>query len=165
MKKALLIASALFVVLFSALQVYIYLRQPTPAKELRVKAAVLPSLSLTGLDGSEFSIPGDKPVVLVYFNATCDHCQRQVEAMQKASGQFEDTAVIFMSSQPLEDLRSYFLHAGLGNFFVVHVRPEEVSERFGVLALPQIFVYDANRQLRDLFTGETSPEQIVHSLR
>lgn len=164
MKKALLIASALFVVLFSALQVYIYLRQPTPAEELRVKAGVLPPLSLTGLDGSEFSIPGDKPVVLVYFNATCDHCQRQFEAMQKSSHQFEGATVIFMSSQPLEDLRSYFAHTDLSNFTVVQVRPDEVSERFGVLALPQIFVYDANRQLRDLFTGETPPDQIVRSL-
>jgi thioredoxin-related protein len=40
------------------------------------------------------------------------------------------------------------------------VRHEEVAERFGVLAMPQIFVYDAGGKLVELFSGETSPGKI-----
>lgn len=165
MKKILFIASAVFVVLFGALQIYINLRKPTPTDELRVRASELPRLSLTTLDGNAFLIPEGEPVVLVYFNSTCDHCQRQLEAMRKESSQLEGTTIVLMSAQSLEDLRAYFNGVDQGNFNVVHVSPEQVSEKFGVLALPQIFVFGADHQLLDLFTGETDPKKIGSLLR
>jgi peroxiredoxin len=165
MKKILFISSAVFVVLFGALQIYINLRKPTPTDELRIRASELPPLSLTALDGNAFRIPQGKPIVLIYFNSTCDHCQRQLEAMRKERGLLDDVTVILMSAQPLEDLHAYFNGIDLGHFNVVHVPPEQVSEKFGVLALPQVFVFGANRQLLDLFAGETAPEKIKSLLR
>lgn len=164
MKKILLFASVVFVVLFGALQVYINLHQPTPSDELRVRAAELPPLALTTLDGKPFQIPDNTPVVLVYFNSTCDHCQRQLEAMQKEAARFAGAEVIWMSSQSPEDLKVYFDKGQTGLFTVVRVQPEEVAERFGVLALPQIFVFGADGKLRELFTGETDPQEIRMAL-
>ncbi len=78
MKKTLLIVSVAFLALFGSLQLYVYLSRPTPAGELRVKVANMPALSLKDRQGNEFTIPTGKPVVLIYFNSTCDHCQRQM---------------------------------------------------------------------------------------
>lgn len=162
MRRLFLVTSVVFLVLFGSLQLFIYMNRPVSADELRVRAAMLPLLRLTTLDGKPFELADKLPVVLIYFNTTCDHCQRQVEALRQERGLFTGIPVVLMSSQPEQDIREFveqtnFVEPG---FIVVRVRQEEVAERFGVLALPQIFVYDADHKLGNIFSGETSPEKI-----
>jgi peroxiredoxin len=166
MRKLFLIASAVFLVLFGSLQLFIYMNRPVSSDELRVRAAMLPPLRLTALDGKPVDLADKLPVVLIYFNTTCDHCQRQVEALRRERGMFTGIPVVLMSSQPEADVREFveqndFVEPG---FMIVRVQHEEVAERFGVLAMPQIFVYDADRKLVELFSGETSPEKIRQTL-
>jgi peroxiredoxin len=160
MRKLFLIASAVFLVMFGSLQLFIYMNRPVSSDELRVRAAILPPLRLTTLDGKPYDLADKLPVILIYFNTTCDHCQRQVEALRRERGMFKGTPVVLMSSQPEAEVREFVGQADLAQFIIVRVRQEEVAERFGVLAMPQIFVYDTDRKLVDLFSGETSPEKI-----
>lgn len=162
MRKLFLITSVVFLVLVGSLQLFIFINRPVSADELRIRAAVLPPLRLTTLDGKPYS-PADKlPVVLIYFNTTCDHCQRQVEVMRRERELFAGIPVVLISSQPEDDVREFAAKADLveSKFIITHVQQEEVAERFGVLAMPQIFVYDADRNLAGLFSGETSPAKI-----
>lgn len=162
MRKLFLIASAVFLVLFGFLQLFIYMNRPVSREELRVRAAVLPSLDLTTLDGQPYNLNDKLPLVLIYFNTTCDHCQRQLESLRRERELFAGVPVVLMSSQPEEDLREFQEQTNIAEegFIIVQVQHEVVAERFGVLALPQIFVYGADGELVDLFSGETSPEKI-----
>ncbi|MBL7850880.1 MAG: thioredoxin family protein [Cyclobacteriaceae bacterium] len=166
MRKFLFIASILFIILFGGLQLFLYLNKPLPLDELRVRASVLPSLSLTTMDGESYEPKAGRPLVLIYFNTTCDHCQRQVEWFRKEISRFEGITLVWMSAQADDVLREFVRTTDFtgAEVDVVHVRHEVVAEKFGTLALPQIFVYDGDGRLVDLFSGETDPAMIRATL-
>lgn len=167
MKKTLLIVSAAFLTLFGSLQLYVYLSRPTPADELRKKVATLPALSLKDRYGNGFTIPAGRPVVLIYFNSTCDHCQRQLNVLRDNLGLFTTTSLVLMSSQPIEEVVTFTDRLGFdkeSNVHVVQITHEERAEAFGVLGLPHIFVFSADGKLLALFAGETKATVIAEKL-
>ena len=168
MKKILLIATVIFLGLFGALQVVMFVARPTPVEELRIKVAGLPSIKLTAPDGSQFELETGKPLILIYFNSECDHCQRELEEVGNNMSLFSSTTLVLMSSQSQEEITQFVDKAGFKEYPNVRfgrIRPEELSERFGTLALPQIFIYSSEGNLITLFSGETKPSEIAASLR
>lgn len=164
-KKILLIVSIVFILLFGGLRLLIYKFEPTKEIELRLKAASLPDLDLTLVDGTTFVLPPGEPIVLIYFNSECDHCQRQINALKSNLAMFEGISVVLMSAQPYEEVVAFASTLGtLQNIRVVQCKPEEIAEKFGVLSLPQIFVYDAKGALAGLFYGETGAAVIRGAL-
>lgn len=168
MKKIFLVVSILFLLLMGSLQLYVYLSRPTPPDELRAKVARLPSLSLKDRNGNAFTMPDDRPVVLIYFNSTCDHCQRQLMAIRGNLELFSTAELVLMSSQPVEEVMPFT--DGLGfdteeNIHVVQVTHEELADVFGTLGLPHIFVYSAEGKLVGLFAGETTAAAIAEQLK
>ncbi len=168
MKKTLFIASVAFLALFGSLQLYVYLSRPTPAGELREKVANVPALSLKDRHGNEFTIPTGRPVVLIYFNSTCDHCQRQLNVLRDNLGLFANAALVLMSSQSMEEVVPFT--DGLGfdkesHVYLVQITHEELANVFGTLGLPHIFVYSAKGKLVGLFAGETTVAAIAEHLK
>ena len=165
MKKTLLIVSAVLILLFGGVRLLLYKFEPTKEFELRLRAAALPELTLLAADGSRKMLTPGKPIVLVYFNSTCDHCQRQVDALVTNLSMFEGTTVMLMSSQSQEDIVAFAATLpNSRNLHVVQCMPEEIAQKFGVLALPQIFVYDAKGALAGLFYGETDAKTLLGAL-
>ena len=168
MKKGVLIASAIFLVLLLSLQFYLYLHRPTSAEELSAKASQLPALDLTATDGTSFELVSGRPVVIIYFNSQCDHCQRQLNAMRENMNLFSSATIVFMSSQSLDELGRI---AAVLDFYVfpnvrfVKSKPEQLAEKFGLMSLPQIFVYSEEGNLKKVFSGETAPAEIASLLR
>lgn len=166
MKKYLFIASAAFLLLFGALRLLLFEFEPTKEIELRLRAARIPELQLTLLDGTGLVLPSGKPTVLVYFNPSCDHCQRQIAGLKANLALFEGISLILMSAQSKEELVDFASNLGtFENIRVVQCKPEEIAAKFGVLSLPQIFVYDSSGDLAGLFYGETEPQEIRGALR
>lgn len=159
MRRLFLIVSAVSLVLLGTLQLIIYLNRPATPEELRLRAAVMPALHLVAMDGQPYVLTTGRPLVLIYFNTTCDHCLRQVEWMRREFNRFDGVAVVFMSSQPETELRD-FVGSNEVVGTLVRVKPEEVAEKLGVLALPQLLVYDARGELTALFSGETDPLKV-----
>lgn len=167
MKKILFIASAIIILVFGSLQVFLMMWKPTGEAELRQRAAHFPALTLTTRAGIPLASGVGKPTIYVYFNSTCDHCQRQLQAMVRESARFEGARLVLLSAEETEVL---FAFASTLNFpattdaTVVHCRAEEIAKAFGVLSLPQIFAYDREGNLKGLFSGETEPSQIVSAI-
>ncbi len=168
MKRTVIIISVIFLLLFGSLQLYVFLSRPTPTEELRIRLAQLPEIVLTGLDGSEFSLPSDKPLVLIYFNSECDHCQRELKDIREHIELFSSSSVVLMSSQSLEEFTSFANGLNFVNSPNVRfgrIRPEQLAETFGQLALPQIFLFAGNGKLITLFSGEKKASEIAASIR
>jgi len=165
MKKYLLIALAAFLLLLGGLRLLLFEFEPTKEIELRMRAARIPDLQLTLLDGTGFVLSAGKPAVLVYFNPSCDHCQRQITGLKANLALFEGISLILMSAQTREELVDFASDLGrFENIRVVQCKPEEIAAKFGVLSLPQIFVYDSKGDLAGLFYGETEPKEIRGAL-
>ncbi|MBL7845848.1 MAG: redoxin domain-containing protein [Cyclobacteriaceae bacterium] len=163
-KRFILVILFLGVLLVGALQLFIWLNRSTSADELRVRARQLPDLELTDLQGNRVSLETGTPLVLIYFNSECDHCQREIEALKKDIQLFRRCSLVLMSSQPLPEIISFVAASGFkpaDSVAVVHVSYESIATSFGQLTLPQIFVYSREGKLVGLFSGETNPAQIA----
>ncbi len=168
MKRTIIIISLIFLLLFGSLQLFVFLSRPTPKEELSLRLAQLPEIALTGLDGSAFELRTNKSLVLIYFNSECDHCQRELKAIRDQIELFSSSSVVLMSSQSLEEFASFANGLNFEAFPNVRfgqIKPEQLAETFGSLALPQIFVFSADGKLVTLFSGETKPAEIAASLR
>lgn len=163
MRRVLIVVAGLALLLVIVLQVLVYFSQPTSTEELETRVGTLPELVLVGMDGVAFDLPTGKPVVLIYFNSTCDHCQREITALRAKKGLFEDAALVMMSAEQIETVRSFASRMDFGESDAqfVHVTHEEISKVFGTLSLPHIFVYSTQGKLLGIFEGETTPEAIA----
>lgn len=168
MKKVLLIISVFFLVLFGSLQLFVYLARPASSEELRIRLVQLPAITLTAPDRSTFALEQGKPLVLIYFNSECDHCQREVLEIRENIGLFSSSSVVLMSSQPLNEIESFSSGSGLQEYTNVRfgqIEPEVLGENFGTLTLPQIFVFSSEGKLITLFSGETKAAVIAGFLK
>lgn len=167
MRKFFLVVAGVLLLIIAGLESFIYLNRPIGKEELREKAAQLPDLELTTLDGNSVNLPGERTIVLVYFNSTCDHCQREIADLQEHMELFEGSVLVLMSAEESQVVASYMSSIGLrmsDSLIIAHVRHEVIAEKFGLLGLPQIFVYSPEGRLIDLFRGETKAEKIARSL-
>jgi len=167
MRKFFLVVAGVLLLIIAGLELFIYVNRPIGKEALRERAAQLPDLSLTTLDGKNFTLPTDRPAVLVYFNSECDHCQREIANLTQHLDLFTGSVLVLMSAESPEIISSYLRTLTVtsnNKLFVVHVRHEVIAEKFGLLGLPQIFIYSADGQLIDLFSGETQTEIIAKSL-
>lgn len=164
MKKWILVTAISVVLFFGGLQIYVTMVQSASTKELEVRLARLPSMSLQSLDGSYFLLKTGLPLVLVYFNSECDHCRSQMNDIKANLNLYSGAVLVLMSSQDLEDVKAFATELDLGrgeNIHFARIEPAQLSQSFGTLSLPQIFVYSAEGKLLRVFSGETDSKFIA----
>jgi peroxiredoxin len=132
--------------------------------------AVAPDFRLPGVDGKEYtlaSFAGAKVLVVIF---TCNHCptaQAYEERIKRLVAEFTPQGAAFVAINPnhadsvrldetaysdlgdtLEEMKIRAVHRGF-NFPYLDDGPEEVTaEKFGPVATPHVFVFDAARRLR-----------------
>jgi cytochrome oxidase Cu insertion factor (SCO1/SenC/PrrC family) len=128
----------------------------------------LPPVTLIEKDGKQFSartLSGN--TILIFFGATCDHCQRQTTQIQKNLKGFEHYTLYFIALDPFPVIDRFARDYGVNNLPNIHfVRADgaSVSSSLGYLQTPTIFVYAGNRKLVRRFDGETQVGEILKVL-
>lgn len=128
----------------------------------------LPSINLSLATGgvlNTHSLAGK--CILIFFSPDCDHCQREATAIQKEIQRFKDYTLYFIASNPADELLSFsgtYSLAGYPNVFFARAKPDEVSQAFGSMGVPTIFVYSSEKTLTKRFSGETDVDDIIDAL-
>jgi len=139
------------------------------AKSAKEKLNTLPAFSLATLDSLsiESSSFGDSPVVLIYFNSECDHCQYEAQDIKNNIAGFSKATIVFMSSEPLVKIKAFAGTSGLRdhkNVLFTKITSNDAFTAFGSLAVPHVFIYGPDKKLRKEFKGETKAEAILKYL-
>jgi peroxiredoxin len=127
----------------------------------------MPAFAFTDLQGQPFSssqLSNDKSTVIIYFHTECDHCQYEAESIVKESQKFNNTQVLFISSQKLPDINAFGTKYGLlahDNIKLLKDSANAFYNVFGTMAVPCIFVYAKDGALLKSFSGETKMEAIL----
>ncbi|HVN59275.1 MAG TPA: TlpA disulfide reductase family protein [Bacteroidales bacterium] len=129
----------------------------------------LPLFSFSTLNGQTFNSSEIKegPVILVYFNPECDHCQFQIEELSHNLDSFPGLKIILVSPAD-RDLVSVFLEGrfknpGL-NVTVLFDDSLKFESCFGKQSVPSLFIYDKKLRLVRLFNGEVKSETLTKYL-
>lgn len=166
MVKKFLITSGITIVLALALfMIYLIVEKHTTKQKIRTRILTAPvDARLFALDSTLFSFPRAKPVVLVLFNSTCEHCQYELKQIKEKIAVFDEVELVFLSSEPIAAIKSEAApFKSVRNAKFVKINPEDVYENFGVVRFPTILVYSASGNLVREFKGATKVEAILQN--
>lgn len=129
----------------------------------------LPSITLTKLDGNRFtakSLQG-RPVILVLFQATCDHCQREAKHIKNHIESFRNYQLYFISADTPAEASKFAVEYGLAeetNVTFALTDVPSVLNTFGPVATPSVYIYNAAGKLMAKFNGETDINLILKKI-
>lgn len=101
-------------------------------------------------------IPVNKPVIMVLFNPTCDHCQKAAQILKDNKALFgQSTVVLVTFVSNFGELEGFVQSQGLAmepNFFICAAEEKAITSYFMPnYILPQILVYNKQHKLKKVF--------------
>jgi len=136
------------VILFVASNLISYLRRPEVVEQ------TLPVQHLPLLDGSDFFIEKNRPVMIHFWATWCPACRMEAANIERLSHTYE-VVTVAVNSGDESALKSYLKKRGL-TFRVVNDATGEIAERFGVKAFPTTFIYDRKGMVAFTEVGYTT---------
>ncbi len=104
-------------------------------------------------------IPAKKNVLVMMYNPTCGHCQEETISMTKNIDAFKNTEILLLADTVMKEYIDFF-----NSSTKVFDTPELkmlldhsgfIKNTFTYQSLPQINIYNKERKLIKIFTGDT----------
>ncbi len=105
--------------------------------------------------------------IIIFFGSSCDHCQRQANAIYKQQKAFINTQIYMVSTETLANITRFGKHYQLDklpNVILLQLPKEQLFQIFGSVSVPHIFVYDAQQRLSREFKGETPTDSLINAI-
>ncbi len=110
--------------------------------------------TVTLLDGSLYTLPSDKPVLLHFWATWCPTCKFEASNIEKISKDYEVITVAVQSGTK-EQIQNYLDEHKL-SFKVINDEDGFYSRKFNIQAFPTTFIYDNKKRLKFSEVGYTS---------
>lgn len=134
------------------------------------RIASLPEFSAVTLNGEMIQTPGaarGAPLILTYFNTSCEFCRAEIQSIQRHKGLREKSTVYLVSDESTSVLKHFAEDAeldSLRNILVLQDSDQQVKRIFGIAGVPSTFVYGVDGTLLQSFKGETKAEVLYDEL-
>ena len=106
------------------------------------------------IDGSNYEIKNDKPLLVNFWASWCPICALEERNIENLSKDFEVITIATQSGSN-EEIEKYLKDKNL-SFKVVNDEYGLLSSEFNVKAFPTTFIYDKNKNLKFTEVGYTS---------
>jgi protein-disulfide isomerase len=130
----------------------------------------LPTLTLQSLDGDMIPVQEfgtEYPLLLIYFNSTCDICKITLNALNTRIAEFEQVAILLASNQLRDELESVlgdYPFLNQENVQLVIDEEMHLSTYLGVRSVPSIFLYDSTGNLITNYQGPVKLDILLDKL-
>jgi peroxiredoxin len=151
--------AALFILLALSLGSSIF-AQTTPKS--------LPSFTFETLTGQALT-PANlnakgKPIIVVYFDPDCDHCQKQARYFAAAKERFQGVKFLYVTIADKSGIstfhKTYFGASGLDVTFGLDTQ-YRFDEYFGYSQVPSVYAYNAAGQLVGSWKEDEVPADVI----
>ncbi len=113
-------------------------------------------------------LPKNKPVILIYFSPTCDHCKVFTENMLKRINKFKDDQLVMMSYEDIKEVKSFDDIYKLSSHQNIKVGSEGytfiVQKYYNIQRFPFVAEYDKYGNPKKIIRGDLKPEDIANKL-
>lgn len=110
--------------------------------------------TFTLIDGSEFNVQNDKPILINFWATWCPVCKLEESSIEKISKDFQVVTIATQSGSNAE-VKEYLNKNNL-SFIVVNDEDGTLAQRFNIKAYPTTFIYDKNQNLKFSEVGYSS---------
>jgi thioredoxin-related protein len=136
------------------------------------KDSTLPIFSMLQTDSTTWfnteDFPNNKPVVIVYFNPECGHCQLTAHDFMEKKDDFKDVFFVWVTYRAtMDEIKHFGDDAKMFDDKNVVLGKEmkyTIVPFFNVQYTPYIAVYNENHKLLQTFDGGTDPTTILNLL-
>lgn len=167
LKKSLVTAGLTTLFALVLFMVYTIVEKVTAKKTIQNKIQTLSVARLFTMDSTQFQMTSARPILLVFFNSECEHCQYELSELKKNLPYFKAITILLMSSENIATIKEAaqeFELAASPNAEFVKINRDDVFKNFGSLSVPHLFLYGTDRILIKEFKGETKIEAILQYL-
>lgn len=128
----------------------------------------MPGFHIIKTDGSRLDFKTvEGKVLVVFFNPSCDHCQREAKLISENKDVIKDYEVYFVSPEPLDSIAkfSYDYHLVENNVhFGQGSGPEIINSVGPINTVPTMMIYD-NQQFVARMEGEITIDKLRQMLK
>jgi thioredoxin-related protein len=140
------------------------------AAQNRINAGIAPfKIRLTNGEGYTYAqLKKDKPVILIYFSSTCDHCKLFTKAFLKRVNELQNYQVVMISFENIKAVKTFDEAYKLSQHQNIKVGSEGytfvVQKYYNIQHFPFVAEYDKNSKLRKIIAWNLKPEEIAAQL-
>lgn len=139
---------------------------------VKVFSQTIPPFKLYRSDKTIFNavdLPKTKPLVLIYFDPDCEHCQKLMTELFKKIDKFKKTQIVMVTYKPVEELAPFEKKYGTKKYSNITVGTEGLSFRlrnyYELVTMPFTALYDKQGNLNYSYRKETSVDDLVSRLK
>jgi thiol-disulfide isomerase/thioredoxin len=137
------------------------------------KDSTIPAFSILQTDSvswfNKAGLPANKPVVIVYFNPECGHCQLTAHDFEEKKNQLKDVFFVWVTyDTSFTKIRSFaeqYNLLGAKNIRIGRDPKYYVPSFFRVKYTPFMAVYNKDGRLLQTYESGTDPETIIRLLK
>jgi thiol-disulfide isomerase/thioredoxin len=132
---------------------------------------IIPAFSIQLPDSSWFSkkdLPKKTPVVIIYFNPECGHCQHEAEELAKNMDKFKKVFFVMAAYHDLQNIQAFDTTYHLDKFSNIVIGRDSkyfLPVFYKVRMTPFSAVYDKKGNLVKWFESGMTPEQLEEALK
>jgi thiol-disulfide isomerase/thioredoxin len=132
---------------------------------------VIPAFTIQLTDSSLFAkkdIPKRRPVVMIYFNPECGHCQQEAQELAKNMDRFKKVFFVMAAYHDMEQIREFAVTYGLDKFSNVRIGRDTkyfIPVFYDVKMTPFSAVYNKKGNLVKAFPGGMSVDDLKKALQ
>lgn len=167
MKKFKISTIIILVCLLASLAVSVYTKKNRKDSiELGIKHR-LPNVIGTTISGKNYqlrSLDNMTSTLIIIFNPSCEHCDYEAKQILKHASQLKMAQILMISDDKIESIRKFQVSHSLekiSNVSFIRMDADRIFETFGSVMIPQLYLYDANNNLRHTFKGEVDMKQVI----
>jgi hypothetical protein len=130
----------------------------------------LPEFKILASDGETFMTPSQlsfgRYIILIYFDPNCEHCQFETEQLLHYKRELSLTSIYMISNDTIKNILLFSKKFGLDtlpNFFVGKDYNYSFFSTYLPQTVPFIAIYDRQKQLKKIYTGETNVRSLIYS--
>ncbi|HEV8506011.1 MAG TPA: redoxin domain-containing protein [Chitinophagaceae bacterium] len=132
----------------------------------------LPPFKMFRSDKTIFSaaeLPKTKPVILIYFDPDCDHCQKLMKELFQKIDAFKSAEIIMVTFKPIEEVVAFEKQNNIQRHTNIVVGTEGttfyVRNYYGLVTMPFTALYDKNGNLKYSYRKETFVDDLLKRLK
>jgi thioredoxin-related protein len=132
----------------------------------------LPPFKMYRSDKTIFSaaeLPKTKPLILIYFDPDCDHCQKLMKELFQKINAFKNAEIIMVTFKPIEEVAAFEKQNNTQKHSNIVVGTEGtgfyVRNYYGLVTMPFTALYDKNGNLKYSYRKETLVDDLIKRLK
>jgi hypothetical protein len=132
----------------------------------------LPVFTIMSIDSSACmssnNIPTGRPIILMYFNPDCDHCQQETRELLAHIGQLRETSIYLVTNGDTEALIKYCQNFRLDTVKNLIIGKDYQYSFFRAYlppVVPFIAIYNSRKELVKIYNGEIEMYRVIAMIK